>query len=135
MGSGIPWIEVCRSLEVIDRLRQVFLGQLPEMILAAQIFLISGWVDGTRRGHPGTLLRRDLNPDLLGDCARHLALQLQDVRQLALVFPRPQMRIGRRMNQLDTDPHAIARPLHRAFDHGVDIQRPCNIRERSCVLL
>ena len=127
---GVLWVDLSRPLEVCDRLRQVLFVVPPQMVASDEILLMGGGVDGDGRRHPSTFFRRDLNPDLVGDYARHFALQLQHVRQLALVFACPQVRIGRGVNQLNADLHAITCALHRAFDHPVDIQRAGNLRQR-----
>ena len=80
---------------------------------------MGGGVDGGGRSQPGSLLRRDLNADLLRNGARHLALQLQHVGQRALVIPGPQMGIGRPMNQLDHDLHPPVLALHRTFNDTI----------------
>ena len=128
MGGGVAGIEPYRSVEVIDRPRQVFLGQPPQIVLAQQVLQVGRRIDRASRCQSGTFFCGDLNLDLLGNGARDLALQLQDVGQVALVFTRPEMRIRRRVNQLHADPHAIAGALHRPFDDGVDVQRLRNLR-------
>ena len=75
-----------------NRPLQVLLVVPPQMVPSNEILLMGGWIDADGRRHPGTFLRGDLNPDFVGDRARHFALQLQHVRQLALVFARPQVR-------------------------------------------
>ena len=60
----------------------------------------------------------------LRDILRDLGLEAQDVPHLALVGSRQQVRVGRGVQQLDADPHAVAlrRHRHRARDHGLDPQ-------------
>jgi hypothetical protein len=131
MGGGVVGVERYRPVEVLDRPRQVFLGQPPEVMLTQQVLLVRPRIDRAGRSQPGTLFCSDPNLDLSGNRARHLALQLQDVGQVSLVFTGPEMCIGRGVNQLDADLHAIAAALHRAFYDGVDIQRARNFRERT----
>ena len=68
-----------------------------------------------------TLVERD------GDGVE-LALQGQDVAQVAFVLLGPEVRVRSGVNQLRRDPHAPVRPQHRAFDDGIDVERLRDLR-------
>ena len=92
------------------------------MIPPEQISFVGLRIDAAGGGKPRALLSGDLNADLIRDCARDVALELQHIRQITLVIVRPQMRIRRRVNQLRRHPHAPTGPLHCSFDHCIHIQ-------------
>ena len=85
--------------------------------------LVRGRIDRAAAGQARFLLRRQLNLNLVGDGARDVALQRQDIPQVALVLLGPQVRIRRRVNQLGGDSDASLRPQDRAFDDGIDVER------------
>ena len=62
-------------------------------------------VDAVGGSQPRPLLWCDLDADLIRYRPCDLALQLQDISQLALVGFPPRMRISRRLNQLGGHPY------------------------------
>ena len=55
--------------------------------------------------------------DRAGDARCHLVLQLENVVQRAVKTVGPDVRAGRRVNQLPSDTHPVAGFAHAAFEH------------------
>ena len=79
-------------------------------------------MDRAHRGESSAFLRGQSRLNLVGDGTGHLALQLQHIGQLALVLTRPEMRVGRRVDQLDADSNTVAGALHRSLEDSVHVQ-------------
>src|SRR5207237_9099409 len=83
---------------------------------------------GTCEASP--LLRCHLDLNFVGNRLCYLGLQQQDVGELALVLPGPEMPIRRSMHQLSSDANATARSRDCTLDHRVDVQLTSDIRQR-----
>jgi len=71
---------------------------------------------GRRRALDGALLAwRELRLELICDGFCYLALNSEDVGQIAIVSLRPEMRIGACIDQLRIHSHAIANTLNTSF--------------------
>ncbi len=75
-----------------------------------------------QRGEARLLFRRELGSYLAGDGLRHLALQSDDILQLALVAAGPEVRVCSTMDELDRDPHPVTGAEHRPLDDALDTQ-------------
>ena len=84
---------------------------------------------------PAPLLGRDLHAHLVCDRPRDLALQREDVGELALVAVRPQGPVARGIDQLRGDAHAPAGEQGRALDHRVHAQLARDLRQRPIAAL
>jgi hypothetical protein len=69
-------------------------------------------LDPTGTGQSHLLLGRHFHADLAGNRPRNLALQCQNVAQIALIALGPELLIGLRLDQLRRDPHPVARAQH-----------------------
>ena len=68
--------------------------------------------------------------DLPGDRPRHLAEQVQDVPQVAVVVLGPEVLVIISPDQLGGDSHPAFDPQDRAFHNSVHIELACNLRDR-----
>ena len=93
--------------QVEEAIREVRLAQQLDPHVG-QISLVSLRIDAARRSQPRALFSRDLDVNLIGDCARDFAFELQHIGQITLVIACPQMRIRRCVNQLYCHTHALA---------------------------
>src|SRR5439155_21764007 len=100
MGWRIARVSFDRLLEVADGLQQAFRRPLAPVEASLEVRLIRVGLDRRRPAQPALLLRLKLDLYGLGDGPRQLPLKGQDVAQLALVAPCPQVAIRRRMDQL-----------------------------------
>ena len=64
----------------------------------------------------------ELRRDGADHARRHLVLQIEDVRQVAIEAVRPEMRAGRGIDELAGDAHPAARLAHAAFEHVADAE-------------
>ncbi len=78
---------------------------------------------------PLLLLRGQLQVDLFRDVAGHVALQQQNVAQVAVIVFRPNMLIAAAIHQLRGDANMIAGKLHCTFDHCVHVQLARDLRQ------
>src|SRR5262245_25934888 len=69
---------------------------------------------------PRLVARRELDANLRGDRPRNLALDAQDVADVALVALRPETLLGVSSNELQRDADAVAGALYRPLEHVVD---------------
>ena len=122
-------------LEVFDALAEALECRLSGVIAAHEIELVGLRVNGAGACQTGSLLRRDLDPNLGRDRLCHVAFERQNVAQVALVALRPQVPVARRMDQLRGDPHPVSHPLHGAFDDPIHTQLPRDLRQRLVRLL
>ncbi len=73
---------------------------------ALQERLVGGRINRTAPGQARALLGRQLHLNLVGDGPRDVALQREDVSQIAFVLLGPQVRIRCGMNELCGDAHS-----------------------------
>src|SRR5437588_10829322 len=66
--------------------------------------------------------------NFLGDVTSDFILQGQDILQLFLVAPRPQMAVGLRVDQLSGDAHVVLRTRDRALNDRLDVQFAADLR-------
>ena len=88
-----------------------------------------------RRGEPLLFLGREFDANFIGNGESQLALQGEQVAELALVALGPQLGVGAGIKQASCDLDSIARPLYGAFDNSVNIELACNFLERLRFLL
>ncbi len=123
--AGIP---LYRLLEVLDSFVHVLGGPLQAEVTALEEKLVSLPIDRAGTCQPRFLLRRQRNLDLSGDCVRHLALQGEDVAQVALVAVGPQVPVRGRMDQLRRDPHPLPGAQNRPLHHRIYVQLARDLR-------
>ena len=127
MGQRVVRVDGDGPLEVLDAAVQV--GTAP-VVAAADVRLVRFDVDRSRAGEAGALLRCERDLDLIRDGARHLALQVQHVAQVALVGVCPQVPVRGRMDELRRNAHPLACSHHRALDDTVHAQLARDLRHR-----
>ena len=74
-------------------------------------------VDGPRSGETLLLLGSQRQLDLVGDRPRNIALQGQNVGEVALEAFGPKVVLGARFDELHGRAHRVPRPPHRALEH------------------
>ncbi len=123
VGRGEARVGRDRLPEQPGRVLQPFPGAALRPVVqvsAARIEVVSLEALRRARGQSHLDLRGERRPERRRDLARDVALDGEDVRggQLGVVRLGPQVAIGAGVDQLDGHPHAIARPLNAALDHG-----------------
>src|SRR5882724_6785022 len=126
----------CKRRVLLDRLLKVsntffhcswavafFLGELP-----LKIALINLRRDLARGYKSGAFSTGDCNLYSSSNRLCHLALQDESVPEFAVVGLRPEMLVGRAANQLGVNADATALAYDRAFNYGIDAQRPSDFR-------
>jgi len=58
----------------------------------------------------------------MDDRASEVCLQGKDILKVLLVGPRPELRIGRAINESRRDTSRAIGARHRAFDNGIDME-------------
>ena len=130
MRERVAGIETDRLLQELDALSErVRTSPVPEMA-ALEEGLVRGRIDRAAPRQARSLLWGQLHLNFVGDGASDVALQRQDIAQVALVLLGPQVRIRRRVNQLRGDSNAAVRSQHRALDDGIDVERLRDLGQR-----
>ena len=108
----------------LDRTLQVFLTALLPDRATLQVQLVGFNVlsGRTRALRELLVLRCELDAQLADDRTGDLVLHLEDIRELAVVGFRPEMKTGLRVDELRRDPHLVASLANAAFEHGFDTQ-------------
>ena len=117
VGEREPRIERHGVLEHLERELQVLSRQPAGVALAAQIQVVRLEVLGRLGRERLLLLRRQRDAQRLGDLARDLVLQLEDVLHLAVVALGPDREIRLRVDQLRVDAQPRARAAQAAGEH------------------
>jgi hypothetical protein len=73
-------------------------------------------------------VQRKLDPESPRDGFRDLILYREQIRHLAIVTPRPEMKTIRRLDELRRDPEAAAHLANTPFENMFDVQPPANLR-------
>src|ERR1700682_3252003 len=128
--GSVVGLDLKRLLEVLEGFLQTLFTLLSKEKAPLQVRLIGSRVDRTSPLELQPLLRGHLGLDLAGNGAGHLALQLQNVAQIAMVSFAPETSVARSVNQLRRDPHPVSRARDRAFHHGVDAELPGDLAQR-----
>src|SRR6516164_1007272 len=112
---------LCYSfLKEIDGLSQIGAGTFIPEEPAPQTKLIRLGIFGGFRSYRFPLRTGKLCLQSIGDGARDIAFDSEDVRKLPIVSLRPQMRVGARVDQLRVYSNTIAGPLDTSFDYVRD---------------
>jgi hypothetical protein len=72
-------------------------------VAAFQELFVGPGVDRAGSGQSRLFLWRELDANLVRDCARDVALECQDIAEIGLVLLAPQVRVGCGVNQLCRD--------------------------------
>src|SRR5437868_1729734 len=107
MGSSERWIELDGLLEEFDALENARERFLQEK-LSLQVSLIGLGLDRAAPRQARLLAGRQLDLDLSGDGACHVALQREYVTKIALVLLRENVPVVLGADQLRRDPHPLA---------------------------
>src|ERR1017187_9518068 len=107
--------------------RKRFGGRSDQQVLAAPKKRLIGaqiWYMTPQRG----AVQRKLDPESPRDGFRDLILYREQIRHLAIVTPRPEMKTIRRLDELRRDPEAAAHLANPPFENMFDVQPPANLR-------
>src|SRR5439155_2351138 len=118
-----------RLLVVADRSPHPGVAERAPVVAPPQVEVVGLGIDLGSGGEALALRRREREPDVRGDVARHLALQCEHVLQVPLVALRPQMTVARRLDELGDDSHAVAGPHDRALDDPAHAQLARDLRD------
>ncbi len=118
------------GLEVCDRFLERLRRALPPVVAAEQVGIVRVRIHRPRARRPPGAVGRDGDADLLGDRARHLVLEREHVLQAALVAVRPEVAVGRSVDELRRDAHAPGRSHHRAFHDTFHAQLARDLGQR-----
>ncbi len=121
-GDGERRVERDRTLEVLDRARGGVGSPLEIQRSSLQILLVRGHVARhTRRA--AQIADAECDLQRIGDGARDVVLNGEDVRERALVGLRPELTVRLHLAQSNGDAHSIAPCAHAAFEHVIDAER------------
>ena len=120
VGVRVARVPGERALEFGDRLRS-----LPpvEVITPLQVIVVGLDIAGSARGEAGFFGRQQPHFQGVGDRARDLVLDLEDVFHLAVVALRPEMVAVGHVDQLRADPDPLAGLAHAPFEHALNVER------------
>ena len=111
-----------RLLEKVDGLVQAFLGALIEVVAALQVPVARGEVVGLTPG-AGRAVGIHFGRHLVGDHLRDGFLAGQRIGKLHVGRLGPEVEAARAIDEMNRDPHAIARRTHAAGDDQGRIRR------------
>ena len=120
IASKNAWITRDSLVQQIGRLQQIGFPMTAGKRRQKKIFGVRVEIErcdiGRRAAFNGALLAwRELRLELVGDGLCDLALNSENIGQIAIVSLRPEMRIGARIDQLRVYSHAIASTLNTSF--------------------
>src|SRR5713226_3470371 len=121
-------------LKHLKRELQVLARQTARIAFAAKVKVVRLEVFGRLGGDRCLLLWGERNPQSLGDLARDLVLNLEDVLHLAVVTLRPQREIGPGVNQLRVDPQATPCAAKAAPENKGGIELLADLRRRHLLI-
>ena len=107
----IEQIDPCMDIRHLDATE----ANVENEIIRSAVELKCCYVRGRSLLDRVLLGRRKLGLQLVGDGFGDFALNGEDIRKIAIVSLRPEMRIVARVDQLCVHPHAIGYALHAAF--------------------
>ena len=127
-------IERHRILEHLQRELEILPRQPPRVTASAQIEVVGLQVLGRLDRQRLLLLRRQRDPERLGDPARDLVLHLEHILHLPVVTLGPQREIGMRVDELriDAKPRSGATQASRQYVSGVELLT--DRRRRHCLV-
>src|SRR5713101_5831670 len=94
-------------LELPQRFFDIFIARTAQEIAALEIRLVRLGVHSADGGEARLLLRRQLHIDLVRDRRRQLVLQGEYIPRRTLKAFRPEVFVGRRIDQLRSYPHPV----------------------------
>src|SRR5207237_6219169 len=127
VGERVTGISFDRLIEVSNGFVQSVCRSLVPEIATPRVCLIRGWIHLARQAKASLFSRGHLDSDLVGDRPSYLALQRQDVAQVALVILGPNVMITAGVDQMHRDSNALAHSGYCALDHGVHLQLPTDL--------
>src|SRR5258708_12866906 len=90
------------DLEIVDGFGQAFLGPLVPVIASFEVVVVTLSADGASGSEPYLVLWRQFDSDFIHDGAGDVALQREDIAQLALVIFPPELPICTHFHDLPT---------------------------------
>ncbi len=88
----------------------------------SHVGFVSLRLDGSRVGQMNLLLWSKLNIHFTCNRPRNLALQSQNIPQIAIIVGSPQVLVGWCLNQLRCDSHLAARAFDRSLNYRVHME-------------
>jgi hypothetical protein len=120
-------------VEQIHRLKEAFRGGWIRVVtfhLASLLIQLEcEHVFGGRLRDPSVFLGGNPGAELVGDSLRDLALNSEDVSQVAVVGLRPEMRVGPPVDQLRAHPHFASYALDTPFEQIRDAKLPADLSQ------
>jgi hypothetical protein len=109
VGGRVGRIERDGALELDERARDIGLGRISrsEPVLAAKVSIVRSRTDPTSAPQSAALIAGERGPDFPSDRQRGTALQVQDVAQILLVRPCPEVSLAACIDELHDQPDAI----------------------------
>src|SRR5215470_8241072 len=105
------------------------------MMPTLQVSLVRLQVDLAGRFQMCSLIRLDVNANLVGNIVGDGALKGQDILKIAFVALGPDALVLRSIDELSRNPHLIAGAQYRPLDDAVNLKLPRDIRERLVRIL
>ena len=134
IGGGIRGVE-CDSTRKCGDGELEALSRLSTVVLRAEQELVVGLAVRGPMGFGERLGGQQLHLQRVDDRGGDLVLQLEDVRDLAVVGLRPQVRTVGRPDQLGGDPERVAGFPDTALEHVVDAERLRDRRDVGVLVL
>ena len=129
-GEGEFRIERDRlDIELVGLDRFLPRSRHPQKFVGLQIEQVGLRTVGRLRGDPRLFFRRQFRPQLLGDGLGDVALDGEDIGQVAVVGLGPKMGVGPGIDQLRVHPHFARDPLHAAFEEIGDAELPADLAQ------
>jgi hypothetical protein len=119
--------------EQIERPKEAVLCKCVPLRQRAKIQVERGQVVGRPVGQAPRLGHFEGRLDDTGDADCHLVLQRENVFEETVEAVGPEMRAGRRVDQLRADAHIIAGFAHRAFENIVHPQVAADLLNLECL--
>ena len=131
MGEREVGVQRDRVLEHLQRELEVLPRVAPRVAAAAQVEVVGLEVLGRLGRERLLLLRRERDPQRLGDLARDLVLHREHVGHLAVVALGPQQRVRFGVHELGRDAQPVAAAADAAGEHGGGLELLADLRRRD----
>ena len=122
MSVGKLRIDLDRFFEINDRRINVFFGHSMVGSKRTQIMIPCVKIVGSLRPCAGDLGERDLRSNRSRYAGNNVVLQFKEIADFSVIALRPDMTIGRRIDQLCANSDTIARSAHATFQYIADTE-------------